>query len=977
MRHSLTDVHKSHFRRLGMLPPDAVEISEEQYNEHLAAWKRTLPQATEEELHTKVLAHATWNPPRVVLPEEKTIIPMLGAKIGQAFYDGRWELRVIIVLLAGILCLLLAHPAKAQFSRINSIEWDNQGSQIAFFTFPHKINCSTNMTCTITGTTITLTASSTASTAWAANTAGANSNAGTFSVSGNSWDFTGSTIFKLRVGAGCTTSANGDMCFDSTAAIWRIWQGGASRNNIAATNVGTAGQPCLSNADGSCTFADPLVQGNVASGATDAGNPVKTGAIFNSTQPTVTNGQRVDSQATARGAHIVATGVDAFHITCDSGCGAATVGQGSPNTLANAWPVKVTDGTNAAAVKAASTAAAAADPSAVVALSPNSPLPAGGNVIGALSANQSINVNQYGGVLTTLGQKSSVSSIPIVPANDYLPSDTIGTTVALNGANATATVVVTGQQGAGSYIISGGSLIATIVPEVSYNGASGPWLASFFYNPTTGALSNSLSVNSPTDIYLTVLTPSGTSNARIRVSSYTSGSSNAVMRATFAVVDPLPLLGSNPVGTEFGIVVRNIPSGTQTVAGTLNATQSGTWTVQPGNTANTTPWLTTINQGGNSASVNASGQLVVNCAAGCSASAPADVVATGTLGAAGNAVTLTMAGVNSASFSLPASNNLVAVLTPEALGADGAVIAGTLIRQQGPSSFWTSTVSVNSTNASWNVLVPGGAVSVRVRVSTYTSGSTTGSMRGTQQPEAFGANVGAAGSAAPQGITQIGGSDGTNLRALNTDATGKPNVLIQANASINEAQVAGTAKSVNNGTTDAGTTRVTISSDSTGQVKETNFPATVDTNNGATSASTPRVTISNDSTGQIIPAPTTASADAVSACNILSAASTNSTSCKGSAGNFYGYEIFNTTTTIYYLRLYNTSAAPTCSSATGFIRSIPIPPAGASGQADGTVSNQMFPVNYGTGIGYCITGGSSSTDNTNAAVGIFGEIRFK
>jgi hypothetical protein len=34
-------------------------------------------------------------------------------------------------------------------------------------------------------------------------------------------------------------------------------------------------------------------------------------------------------------------------------------------------------------------------------------------------------------------------------------------------------------------------------------------------------------------------------------------------------------------------------------------TQSGVWTVQPGNTANTTPWLATINQGGNSAVVKA------------------------------------------------------------------------------------------------------------------------------------------------------------------------------------------------------------------------------------------------------------------------------------------------------------------------------------------------------------------------------------
>lgn len=116
---------------------------------------------------------------------------------------------------------------------------------------------------------------------------------------------------------------------------------------------------------------------------------------------------------------------------------------------------------------------------------------------------------------------------------------------------------------------------------------------------------------------------------------------------------------------------------------------------------------------------------------------------------------------------------------------------------------------------------------------------------------------------------------------------------------------------------------------------------------------------------------------AASACNILSAASTNSTSCKGSAGNFYGYEIYNTSTTVYYLRLYNSSSAPTCSSGTGFIRSIPIPPAAAAGQVGGAISNLTVPTNYGTGIGYCITGGSSSTDNTNAATGVFGEIRYK
>lgn len=50
-----------------------------------------------------------------------------------------------------------------------------------------------------------------------------------------------------------------------------------------------------------------------------------------------------------------------------------TAAQGPAAAVAGAWPVKLTDGTSTAAVKAASAAAAATDPSAVVQLSPNQP----------------------------------------------------------------------------------------------------------------------------------------------------------------------------------------------------------------------------------------------------------------------------------------------------------------------------------------------------------------------------------------------------------------------------------------------------------------------------------------------------------------------------------------------------------------------------------------------------------------------------
>ena len=109
-------------------------------------------------------------------------------------------------------------------------------------------------------------------------------------------------------------------------------------------------------------------------------------------------------------------------------------------------------------------------------------------------------------------------------------------------------------------------------------------------------------------------------------------------------------------------------------------------------------------------------------------------------------------------------------------------------------------------------------------------------------------------------------------------------------------------------------------------------------------------------------------------CYLQSAASTNSTNCKASAGNFYGVRAVNTTATLYYLRLYNASGAPTCSSATGFIESIPIP---ASATGAGIMAVVPLPINYTTGIAFCFTGGGSSTDNTNAATGVYLTIYYK
>lgn len=104
----------------------------------------------------------------------------------------------------------------------------------------------------------------------------------------------------------------------------------------------------------------------------------------------------------------------------------ATAAQGAPASALNAWPVKNTDGTNTAAVKAANTASIPGDSALVVALSPNSPIPAGSNAIGTVTAVQS-----------TASQLNATVAQPTA-------ANLNATVVQGTAANLNATVVLTG-----------------------------------------------------------------------------------------------------------------------------------------------------------------------------------------------------------------------------------------------------------------------------------------------------------------------------------------------------------------------------------------------------------------------------------------------------------------------------------------------------------------------------------------------------
>lgn len=130
------------------------------------------------------------------------------------------------------------------------------------------------------------------------------------------------------------------------------------------------------------------------------------------------------------------------------------------------------------------------------------------------------------------------------------------------------------------------------------------------------------------------------------------------------------------------------------------------------------------------------------------------------------------------------------------------------------------------------------------------------------------------------------------------------------------------------------------------------------------SANTGTVSIASATTGGCTPG------------KLLSAASTNSTSIKGSVGTLCKVTAINTTAVVYYLKFYNKATAPTCNSDT-VVATYPVPFAASSAGGGISVNLGAFGEAYTLGIGFCLTGGSADNDNTNAATGVTISYSFK
>lgn len=164
--------------------------------------------------------------------------------------------------------------------------------------------------------------------------------------------------------------------------------------------------------------------------------------------------------------------------------------------------------------------------------------------------------------------------------DDYIQ----GTIVATNG---TVTLALNGQgtttiQGTGTF--SGNAAFQASVDGVNYK-------AIYCMPLPTGTVSGGINGTGQDGLY--ACPTAGLSDMQVIGQSWVSGTATITMRASVGTTFTYPFVSNQGNFEAYSV-------------------QAGTWTMQPGNTANTTPWLSTINQGGNSAAVSASNALKVD-----------------------------------------------------------------------------------------------------------------------------------------------------------------------------------------------------------------------------------------------------------------------------------------------------------------------------------------------------------------------------
>ena len=139
-------------------------------------------------------------------------------------------------------------------------------------------------------------------------------------IDGQTWVTLGGAPFF-----NAATGATSDTIASAATGIWLLSSASYAKLRISANAAVTGSANVTVNAAQGATSSDSAVVavGNVASAATDSGNPVKVAAKFNNTLPTFADGQRADLQVGSRGS---------LNVSLISANSTSAIESGNPNS---------------------------------------------------------------------------------------------------------------------------------------------------------------------------------------------------------------------------------------------------------------------------------------------------------------------------------------------------------------------------------------------------------------------------------------------------------------------------------------------------------------------------------------------------------------------------------------------------------------------------------------------------------------------
>lgn len=533
------------------------------------------------------------------------------------------------------------------------------------------------------------------------------------------------------------------------------------------------------------------------------------------------------------------------------------------------------------------------------------------------SGTQDSNLVSVSGSAITLGQAAMAASLPVVIASNQTAIPISGSITATN-----PSVGVTGATipADATYVggLNGGNLVGVVVDSSGHpvvvgagtaGSASGGVVSIQGVASMTAVKVDGSAVTQPVSAAALPL-PSGASTAAKQPALGTAGSASA---------DVLSVQG---VASMTALKVDGSGS-TQPISGTVAATQSGTWTVQPGNTANTTAWKVD-----------------------------------------GSAVTQPVSGTVAISGTVAATQSGTWNITN---------VSGTVSLPTGASTAANQSTG-NTSLASIDTKTPALGQAVKASSSPVTIASDQGALGSViytdTSPNAVNITAADAVSATATGF---------NSQAF---VTGNPTANSTASFAVSgmntvRAQVTGTwvGTLVSEISLDAGTTWTMAGLHQNGTVfSASTFTANIEGAVNLAGATNFRIRCTAYTSGtavvKIVESPAIGTmyvinpqseiprtTGGLSVSTILSAATTNLTAAKGSAGQVYHISATNINAAVRYLKFYNSTSATVGTTAIVYRMAIP-------GNTAGSGFTTTFPYGFAfsTGISYALTTGAADND---------------